>query len=148
MATFNKFNLFVQALVRKQHNFNSDLIRFALTNTTPVATNSVLADITQIAGSGGYTAGGAPSPTGLASSSANASGPPAVETVSVAASPAISWTATGGGMTFQWVVAYNDTATNDNLVGFWNYGSALTLSGANGDTFTVTGPATSLFTLS
>jgi hypothetical protein len=36
---------------------------------------------------------------------------------------------------FQYVVLMNDTATNDPLIGWWDYGSALTL--ANGETFSV-----------
>lgn len=58
MATFNKFNAFVQDLTRKVHNLNSDTLKILLTNVAPVATNAVKADLTEIAAGNGYTAGG------------------------------------------------------------------------------------------
>lgn len=48
----------------------------------------------------------------------------------------MTFTASGGSIaTFRYVVLYNDTATNDELIGWWDYGSAVTL--ASGETFTV-----------
>ena len=49
MATFNKFHSFVEALSEKVHNLGADTLTVALTNTLPVNTNTVLANITQIA---------------------------------------------------------------------------------------------------
>lgn len=49
-------------------------------------------------------------------------------------------TASGSVGPFQYVVIYNDTATNDELIGWYDYGSALTL--ANTDTFTLDFDAT------
>jgi hypothetical protein len=48
MATFQKFNSFVEALAEKVHNLGSDQIVVALTNSAPSAANTVLANITQI----------------------------------------------------------------------------------------------------
>jgi hypothetical protein len=53
MATFNKFQQFVEDLAKGVHNFTSDAtctVTVALTAAAnaPVATNSVLADLTQI----------------------------------------------------------------------------------------------------
>ena len=48
MATFNKFNQFVEDLAKKVHNLNSDTLKVALSNTAPVAANAVFADITEI----------------------------------------------------------------------------------------------------
>jgi hypothetical protein len=140
MASFNKFNLFVQDLVRGAHNLNSDTIKVALSNTTVTATNAQLSDITQVASGNGYTTGGN---SGGAAISANVTGTETVRTTS--AIPA--WTASSSGFTLRYVVAYNDTNASDRLIGWWDYGSGLTLSGANGDTFTVTGLNTSIFTL-
>lgn len=49
MAIFNRFNAFSEALAEKVHNLGSDTLMLALTSVAPVATNSVLADLTQIA---------------------------------------------------------------------------------------------------
>jgi hypothetical protein len=128
MATFTKFNSFVEALAEKVHNLGSDTLKVALTNSAPSASNTVLANITQISGTNGYTTGGA---TVTTSSSSQTSG--TYKLVISASAP--TWTASGGSMgPFQYVVLYNDTATNDELIGYWNYGSAVTL--ASGETFT------------
>jgi hypothetical protein len=71
MATFTKFNSFVEALAEKVHNLGSDTLKVMLTNTAPVATNTVKANITEISAGNGYSAGGA---TLTVSSSAQTSG--------------------------------------------------------------------------
>jgi hypothetical protein len=48
MATYNKFNQFVDDLAKGVHNFASHTFKVMLTNTAPVATNAVKADITEI----------------------------------------------------------------------------------------------------
>ena len=60
MATsaYNKFQDFSDQLIRGVHDFDAHVFKVALTNTAPVATNTVLADITQIAAGNGYTTGG------------------------------------------------------------------------------------------
>src|SRR3990172_2290320 len=58
MATFNKFSSFVEALAEKVHNLGADTLRVALSDVAPVASNTVLASITQIAAGNGYSAGG------------------------------------------------------------------------------------------
>lgn len=58
MAAFNKFNAFVEAVAEKVHNLGADTLKVMLTNVAPVATNSVKADLTEIAAGNGYTAGG------------------------------------------------------------------------------------------
>ncbi|HQR39320.1 MAG TPA: hypothetical protein PLF26_13085 [Blastocatellia bacterium] len=59
MATFVKFQDFVEQVGKGVHNFSSHTLKAALTNSAPSAsTNTVLADITQISATGGYTAGG------------------------------------------------------------------------------------------
>ena len=120
MATFVKFNSFVEALAEKVHNLGADTLKFALTNSAPSAANTVLANITQIAGSNGYTTGGT---AATISSSAQSSGTYKLVLADV------TFTASGGAMgTFRYVVLYNDTATNDELIGYWDVGSAISLS--------------------
>lgn len=126
MAAYNKFNSFVEAIAEKVHNLGSDTLKVALTNSAPVATNTVLANITQIANGNGYTTGGSQA---TQVSSAQTSGTYKLVLNSVV------FTATGSVGPFQYAVLYNDTAANDELIGYWDYGSALTL--ANGDTLTV-----------
>jgi hypothetical protein len=123
MASFNKFNSFVEALAEKQHDLGSDTIKLALTNSAPSASNTQLSDITEIS----YT--NCSSRTVTISSSSQTGG-------TYTAVPAdLILTASGGSVgPFRYIVAYNDTSTNDLLIGWWDYGSAVTL--ANTETFT------------
>ena len=125
-SSFNKFQSFVEALAEKVHNLGSDTLKVVLTNTAPVATNTQLSNITQIANGNGYTTGGA---TATTSSSAQTSGTYKLVLADVV------WTASGAMGPFRYAVLYNDTATNDELIGWWDYGTAITL--ASGETFTV-----------
>lgn len=128
MAAFNKFNSFVEAVAEKVHNLGADSLKVMLSNTAPVATNSVKTDITEIAAGNGYTAGGN---VASVSSSAQTSG-----TYKLILSDPATWTATGGSIgPVRYAVLYNDTATNKELIGWWDYGSSVTL--ATGETFTV-----------
>ena len=58
MASFQKFNSFVEALAEKSHNLGSDTLKVMLVNTAPTSSNSVKADLTEISAGNGYTAGG------------------------------------------------------------------------------------------
>ncbi len=123
MATFNKFNSFVEAIAEKVHNLGSDQIVVALTNSAPVAGNTQLTDITEIS----YT--NCSSRNVTTTSSAQTGG-----TYKLTLTDLVL-TASGGTVgPFQYVVLYNDTATNDELIGYYDYGSALTLN----DTETLT----------
>ena len=129
MATFNKFNCTVADVCNHIHNFGSDTLKILLTNTAPVATNAVKADLTEISAGNGYTAGGN---AAALTSSTQASGLYKL----ILANPA-TWTAAGGSIgPFRYAALYNSTAAAGNLVGYWDYGSAVTL--ASGETFTVT----------
>ena len=68
--------------------------------------------------------------TAAQSSSAQSSG-----TYKLVLDPVV-FTATGSMGPFRYAVLYNDTATNDELIGWHDYGSAVTLANA-GETFTV-----------
>jgi len=120
MATsaFNKFNSFTEALAEKVHNLGSDTLEVALTNTLPVAGNTVLANITQIS----YTFLNARTVT--VSGSAQTSG---VYKLTITDK---TLTSTGGSTgPFRYVVLFNQTATNDELIGWYDYGSSITLGG-------------------
>ncbi|AEI71092.1 hypothetical protein [EBPR siphovirus 2] len=129
MAAFNKFNAFVENLAEKVHDLQSDTLKVMLTNTAPTATDAVLADLTEISAGNGYTAGGT---AATQSSSAQSSGTYKLVLADV------TFTASGGSIgPFRYAVLYNDTPTSpaDPLVGYWDYGTALTLT--SGNSFTV-----------
>lgn len=126
MAAYNKFYAFVEYLAEKTFNLGTDTLRVALTNSVPVNTNTVLANITEIANGNGYTTGGT---SAAISSSAQTTGTYKLVLADVV------FTASGAMGPFRYAVLYSDTATNNELIGWWDYGSAVTL--ASGDTFTV-----------
>lgn len=125
MATFTKFQSFVEALAEKTHNLGSDTLKIALTaaGNAPVNTNTVLANLTEIS----YTNLSARTVT--VTGSAQTSG-----TYKLTCSDLVL-TASGAVATFRYVVLYNDTASNDELIAFWDVGSNVTL--ADTDTFTI-----------
>ena len=129
MAAFNKFQAFVEHTSEKVSNLGADTLKVMLTNSAPVATNSVKADLTEISAGNGYTAGGT---AATISSSAQTSGTYKLVLADVV------FTASGGTIgPFRYVVLYNDTPTSpaDPLLGWWDYGSSITL--ADAETFTV-----------
>lgn len=128
MAAFNKINSFVEDLAEKVHNLGSDALTLALTAAAnaPVATNTVLANLTQIS----YTNLSARVLT--ISSSAQTSG-----TYKLVIDDIILSASGGSVAAFRYVVVYNDTPTSpaDPLIGWYDYGSDLTL--ASGESLTV-----------
>lgn len=132
MAAFQKFDQFVEHLAEKVYDLQSDTLKVMLTDTAPLASHTVKADITEIAAGNGYTAGGA-----LATlvSSGQISG-----VYKLVLSDA-AFTASGGAIgPFRYFVLYDDTASNDELIGWWDYGSSITL--ADGESVTVDFSAT------
>ena len=123
MATFNKFNSFVEALAEKVHNLGSDALTVALcaAANAPVATNTQLSNLTQIAYTNVVTTPNASRVIGVTSSSQTSGTYRLIL-------PDMTITATGGAIAaFRYVVIYNDTATNDELIGWYDYGSDVTL---------------------
>src|SRR3990167_2434724 len=125
MATFNRFNSFSEAVCEKVHNLGSDTLTVALcaSGNAPVASNTVLANLTEIA----YTNLSTRAIT--IASSAQTSG------VYKLTLTDLVLTASGTVADFRYIVIYNDTATNDELVGCYDYGTNLSMS--NSDTFTI-----------
>lgn len=139
MASFNKFQDFVDQLGRGVHQLHAagHTLKVALTNTAPVATNTVFANITEITAANGYTAGGTDTQNDYTETTGTGS----------CTGVDVTWTASGGTIgPFRYVVLYNDTPTSpaDPLIGWWDYGSSITLNDT--ETFT-TDFGTSMFTV-
>jgi hypothetical protein len=130
MVAAVKFYNFSHYLCTKNVNLNSDTLKVILTNTAPVVTNSVYADVSagELATANGYTNGGG---TVSGVSSSNSLG-----TESVAGS-AFTWTASGTVGPFQYAIL-RDT-TFDCLIEWWDYGSHVTMASADTFTWTPTG---------
>jgi len=121
VATFNKFNQFPKDMVDGVHDFDAHTFKALLTNTAPVATNSVKANLTEISAGFGYSAGGVT--IAMANSLSSA-------TAKVTATDN-SITAAGGSIgPFRYVALYNDTPTSpaDPLICWFDYGSSITLA--------------------
>lgn len=131
MAACNFFNSFKETMPEKVHNLGSDQLVVALTAAAnaPVASNTVLANLTQIS----YT--NCSSRNITTSTSSQTSG-----TYKLVLTDLVL-TASGGNIaTFRYVVVYNDTATNDELLWWYDYGSDVTIT--SGNTFTIDFDAT------
>ena len=128
MAAYVKYQLGIEKMM-EAGNAGTDTWQLILSNTAPnVATNTTAASATELGTAGGYTAGGV-----------NCTITSAVSTTGdyklILAAPASpTWTASGGGFTFQYVILYNLSLTQ--CIGYWDYGTAVVMNGTNADTFT------------
>lgn len=134
MATFNKLNGFVEHLAEGVHNLDAGQLVLALSNTAPGSESTpptgstadcILANVTQAA----YT--NLSSRNLTTSASAQTAGTYALSVNDLVL------TSTGGTTgPFRYVYIYNDTPTSpaDPLIGYYDYGSSITL--ADGETFT------------
>ena len=128
MSAFIKLNYFVQDVGDGLHNLNSDALYVMLTNVAPVAaTSHVYSDLTDLSTANGYTAGGkVSSGTAYSQSSGTAT----------LSGGNVVFTASGGSIgPFRYVPIYNHTASSKNIIGYWDYGSSISIT--DGNTFTV-----------
>lgn len=123
MATYNKFNSFVAAISNKVHNLGADTLMVALTDTLPVAGNTQLSNITEIS----YSNISARTITTI--SSTQTSG-----TYKLLLTDLIL-TASGTVPQFRYIVIYNNTATNKELIAWFDYGSEINM--ISSDTLTL-----------
>src|SRR5580765_5994250 len=125
MATYVKYNQFVEDLHKAVHNFSTHVFKVALSNGTPSAAHATLSAITELTTANGYTAGGL---------TVTISGFPQVGgTLTIIAADPAAWTATGAGITFRYAALYNDTPSSpaDPLVAHWDNGSSTTVTAGN-----------------
>lgn len=138
MASYNKFQDFVEQVLTGTHNFTAagHVFKVYLSDATPSASaDAVKADLAEISAANGYPAGG----TDVQNTLSETTG-----TATVAGTDVV-FTASGGAFgPFRYVVLYNDTSASDNLVAWWDYGSSISIN--DGETFTVDFGA-SIFTL-
>ena len=133
MATFNKFNQFVEDVAGGVHDLQAgtpDVFKVMLTLTVPASTNEVKADLTEIAAGDGYTAGG--------NTAAFTTGEQTSGTFKLVLADPAQWVAAAGTFAdFRYAVLYNDTPLipADPLIGWWDYGATISLGA--GETFDV-----------
>jgi len=129
MATFNKFESFVGVLGLGDHHLDAsgDTFKVYLSNAAPSASgDDDKADLAEISAENGYPSGG----TDIQNDYSEASGTGTMTAVDVV------FTASGGSFgPFRYAVIYNDTHASDALVGWYDYGSSITV--LDGETFTV-----------
>lgn len=130
MATFNRVNTFTLNLGQGLHTFGSDQLVVALTAAAnpPVATNTVLTNLTQI------------SYTNLSSRNLTTTSFTQTGGLATLVLADLVLTASGNVATFRYVAIYNDTAPNDELIGWIDYASNISM--VSGDTFTLDFTAT------
>lgn len=128
MATYNKYQSYIEKLHEAVIDWQSHTFKVALSNTAPnLATHDERADITELGAGNGYSSGGNTTTISGTTQSAGTYKPIGSDVV---------FTASGGSIgPFRYAVLYDDTATGDPLVAEWDYGSSITL--ANGESFTV-----------
>ena len=136
MASFVKVNDFVANAVQNM-DLESDQLVIALSDTAPSSEssnptadgNGILGNVTQIS----YSNISGSNPRNLTTTSSGQTG--GVYKLILAD---LTLTASGGSVAaFRYIYIYNDTVTSpaDPLIGYYDYGSSLTLN--DGDTFTI-----------
>jgi hypothetical protein len=129
MASFNKFEDFVEQLCKGTHQLHAagHTLKVYLTNASPSASADALkTDLAEITAENGYPSGGTDAQNDLTETGGTAT----------LTCTDIVFTASGGSFgPFRYAVLYNDTAANDPLIGWWDYGSNITVN--SGETFTV-----------
>jgi hypothetical protein len=124
MAVFNKINSFVADIANGVHNLSTGSLKVALTDSAPVATNTVLANITEIS----YTNLSARLLTVTSSTQTSGTYKLIVANITLSASGTVPQ--------FRYAVIYDDSASSKQLIGWVDYGSELNM--ASGDVINVT----------
>lgn len=116
-SQFQKIQAFVAAVHHGKHNLSTAQIKVALTNTAPnPATAAVLADIAEV------------SYTNCSSRNVTTSGSAQTGGTYKLTCADLTLTASGGPVgPFRYVPIYNDSATNKDLIGFYDRGDSITL---------------------
>lgn len=139
MATYNKFNSAIEDIVEGRVNLATDTFKVFLTNTAPNASTHTQYDgVTGSTGPAEIAAGNGYTATGVACTVSSSGQTGGVYKLVLTDPNAI--TASGGpipstGAGFRYVVLYSSTSTNKHLLGWWDYGSTISL--ADGESFSI-----------
>lgn len=115
-AVFIKVNSLTSALASKVHNFGSDQLMVALTLSAPLVTNTQLSNLSEIS----YTNISSRVLTLVSSAQVNG-----LYTLILAS---LTLTASGAVGPFRYATIYNNTATNKELLGFYDAGTSISMT--------------------
>lgn len=128
-----KYYGFVEAVFEGKHDCSSDSFKILLSNTTPTLTHTQRSEVGEISAGNGYTSGGYDVTEGVSSNSSGTYtfGMTIDETVEASGGTMASW---------RYIILYNDTATNDEVICYWDTGSEQTLTDGQKYDLNMTGP--------
>lgn len=131
-VTLSKTYFFTLDCGSEIHNLTSDTLKLAFTDTAPTTATHVYADIA--------------SPLTLTNllTSPTLTGTGYTQSTGTATLASSTWTGTsqtGNFGPFRYIVVYNDSAANKNVLGWYDYASELTLNGLNADQLVITFPS-------
>lgn len=118
MASYNKFNCFVQNLHEGEHNFTIDTIKIALTATQPSPLDLTISDIEEVTSNGGYPSGGI---SALVTYSQQVNGTYTLKLQDT------TFTSTGYVDPFRYIVIYNFSSTEKSLICWYDHGAQVAL---------------------
>lgn len=133
MVAFNKFQGFVEHLAEGVHNLETGVLKIYLVNATsaPVATlqtaNTIKSNVAEMPTGNGYPAGGTQA---IVQHSNQTSG-----TYKLVLNDVVITASAGTVGPFRYAVLYNSSAASNNLIGWYDYGSNVTL--LDGESLTV-----------
>lgn len=133
MATYNKFQCFVEDLGLEKHQLSTDELRVYLSNATPDANlDTIKSDLAEITAANGYNN------ADVTNTWIRTAG------VVILAGADVLWTAAAGNFgPFRYVVLFNANSdanlANCALIAWWDYGSSISCN--NGESFTFDVPA-------
>jgi len=122
-TAFSKINSFVENLAEKFIDLGGNGITVALTNTAHISTWDELADLTQIS----YTNCSSRVCTVASSTQSLGTYTLTLNDLTLSASGTVG--------PFRYVYLFDDNSTGDKLIGYYDYGSSLTLGG--GESFAI-----------
>ena len=124
---FNKTNPFVEEVAEGVHNLETDQLKVALTATDPTNSVATFSEITEPLGDANFVGDNPFNITTTSSSQTDGTYKLVCEDLTLEASADTE--------DFRYIVLYNDTATNKEVIGYYDYGQTISLLA--GETFQV-----------